>query len=99
MIYLDYHATTPLDPRVKEAMQNNADHFGNPSSASHAFGWKASMLVENARKQVSDLIGCSGAEITWTSGATEANNMVILGRFFHCLKQGVKNPHVIVSSI
>lgn len=57
------------------------------------------MLIENARKQVAERIGTSPGEITWTSGATEANNMVVLGRFFHCLKQGVKNPHIIVSNI
>ena len=100
MIYLDYHATTPMDPRVKEQMLNCcSDTYGNPSSASHAYGWKASMLVENARKQVAEVIGTSPGEITWTSGATEANNMVILGRFFHALKQGVKSPHIIVSNI
>lgn len=100
MIYLDYHATTPMDPKVKESMLACCtDTFGNPSSATHSFGWKASMLVETARKQIADKIGASTGEITWTSGATEANNMVILGRFFHALKSGVKNPHIIVSNI
>lgn len=100
MIYLDYHATTPMDPRVKENMLNCcSETYGNPSSASHAYGWKASMLVETARKQIAEKIGAAAAEITWTSGATEANNMVVLGRFFHSLKQGVQNPHIIVSNI
>ena len=100
MIYLDYHATTPMDPRVREHLLNCcSETYGNPSSASHAYGWKASMLVENARKHIAERIGTSPSEITWTSGATEANNMVVLGRFFHCLKQGMKNPHIVVSSI
>lgn len=79
-IYLDYHATTPVDPRVLQAMLPYfTEVFGNPASASHAFGWKAMEAVEGARRQVAALIGASAREIVFTSGATESNNFAIRG--------------------
>ena len=79
-VYMDNHATTPLDPRVLEAMQPYLhDDFGNASSRNHAFGWKAEAAVEKARKQVGALIGASDKEIVFTSGATESNNLAIKG--------------------
>ena len=79
-IYLDYQSTTPVDPRVIEVMTKVLkEDFGNPHSRSHSFGWKAEELVEIARKQVADLIGADPKEISFTSGATESNNIAIKG--------------------
>lgn len=79
-IYLDYSATTPVDPRVVDAMIPWLfEKFGNPASRSHAFGWEAEEAVENARAQVADLVNADPREIVWTSGATESNNLAIKG--------------------
>ena len=79
-IYMDYGATTPVDPRVVDAMIPwLREHFGNPASRSHAWGWEAEAAVEKARGEVADLIGADPREIVWTSGATESNNLAIKG--------------------
>jgi cysteine desulfurase len=79
-IYMDYGATTPCDPRVVDAMIPwLREHFGNPASRSHAWGWEAEAAVEKAREQVADLIGADPREIVWTSGATESNNLALKG--------------------
>jgi cysteine desulfurase len=79
-IYLDYGATTPVDARVVDAMIPwLREHFGNPASRSHAWGWEAEDAVEKARGDVADLIGADPREIVWTSGATESNNLSLKG--------------------
>src|SRR5947209_1217335 len=79
-IYMDYGATTPADPRVVDAMIPwLREHFGNPASRSHAWGWEAEAAVEKAREQVAELIGADPREIVWTSGATESNNLALKG--------------------
>jgi cysteine desulfurase len=79
-IYMDYGATTPVDPRVVDAMVPwLREHFGNPASRSHAWGWEAEEAVEKARGQVAALVGADPREIVWTSGATESNNLAIKG--------------------
>jgi cysteine desulfurase len=79
-IYLDYSATTPVDPRVAEKMIPwLTQHFGNPASRSHSFGWEAEHAVENAREEVAKLVNCDAKEIVWTSGATESDNLAIKG--------------------
>ncbi|WP_295471148.1 IscS subfamily cysteine desulfurase [uncultured Pseudomonas sp.] len=98
-IYLDYSATTPVDPRVAQKMMDclTVDgNFGNPASRSHVFGWKAEEAVENARRQVADLVGADPREIVWTSGATESDNLALKGvaHFYH-----TKGKHIITSKI
>ncbi len=79
-IYLDYGATTPVDERVVEAMIPwLREHFGNPASHTHAWGWEAEAAVETAREQVAALVGAEPREIVWTSGATESNNLALKG--------------------
>jgi cysteine desulfurase len=79
-IYLDYAATTPIDPRVAQKMiPYLTEHFGNPASRSHAYGWKAEEAVQEARAEVAALVHCDPKEIIWTSGATESNNLAIKG--------------------
>jgi cysteine desulfurase len=98
-IYLDYSATTPVDPRVAEKMMaclTNVGNFGNPASRSHMFGWKAEEAVENARRQVADLLNADPREIVWTSGATESNNLAIKGAAHFYSKKG---KHIITSKI
>ena len=98
-IYLDYSATTPADPRVAQKMSECllADgNFGNPASRSHIFGWRAEEAVENARRQVADLVNADPREIVWTSGATESNNLAIKGvaKFY-----ASKGRHLVTSKI
>ena len=100
-IYLDYSATTPVDPRVAERMcrfLTPDGDFGNPASRSHAFGWRAEEAVEEARANVAALVNCDPKEIVWTSGATESDNLALKGAAHFYQKKGrhlvtVKTEH------
>ncbi len=96
-VYLDYAATTPVDPSVADEMVKYLTQdgvFGNPASRTHSFGWQAEAAVENARRQVADLIHADPREIVWTSGATESDNLAIKG--VAALHQ---NAHVVTSTV
>ncbi|KHL71084.1 cysteine desulfurase [Pseudomonas flexibilis] len=98
-IYLDYSATTPVDPRVAKLMCDcltQEGNFGNPASRSHVFGWKAEEAVENARRQVADLVNADPREIVWTSGATESDNLAIKGVAHFYASKG---KHIVTSKI
>jgi len=98
-IYFDYSATTPVDPRVAQKMVDCLTmdgNFGNPASRSHFYGWKAEEAVENARRQVADLIKADPREIVWTSGATESDNLAIKGIAHFNQRKG---KHIITSKI
>ncbi|WP_151702883.1 IscS subfamily cysteine desulfurase [Nitrincola alkalilacustris] len=98
-IYLDYAATTPVDPRVADKMMSCLTldgNFANPASRSHIYGWKAEEAVETARRQVADLIGADPREIVWTSGATESDNLAIKGVAHQHARRG---KHIITSMI
>lgn len=96
-IYLDYAATTPVDPRVAQKMSACLlveGNFGNPASRSHLYGWEAEEAVEEARTQVAKLINADPREIVWTSGATESDNLAIKG-----LADGASRRHIVTSAI
>ncbi|WP_455197520.1 IscS subfamily cysteine desulfurase [Kaarinaea lacus] len=96
-IYMDYAATTPVDPRVAEKMMQHLTmdgEFGNPASRSHAFGWHAEEAVETARKNIADLVNANPKEIIFTSGATESDNLAIKGAAHFYSKKG---KHIITS--
>ncbi len=96
-VYMDYHATTPVDPRVLEAMLPYfTQEFGNAASKSHVFGWHAEEAVEKARGEVASLVGATAKEIVWTSGATESDNLAVKGaaRFYQA-----KGKHLVTTRI
>lgn len=98
-IYLDYSATTPVDPRVAQKMIDcltQEGNFGNAASRSHVFGWKAEEAVENARRQVADLVNADPREIVWTSGATESDNLALKGVAHFYASKG---KHIVTSKI
>ena len=98
-IYLDYSATTPVDPRVAQKMCECLTldgNFGNPASRSHVFGWKAEEAVENARRQVADLVNADPREIVFTSGATESDNLALKGVAHFYASKG---KHIVTSKI
>ncbi|WP_027966048.1 aminotransferase class V-fold PLP-dependent enzyme [Halomonas halocynthiae] len=98
-VYLDYAATTPVDPRVADLMSRHLTMdgiFANPASRSHMLGWQAEQTVENARRQVADAIGADPREIVWTSGATEADNLALIG---YMRANRARGRHLITSTI
>ncbi len=102
-LYLDYAATTPVDPRVAQVMASCLTlegTFGNPASRSHRYGWQAEQVVENARRQLADLLAADPREIVWTSGATESNNLALKGVVEALREQDGNKPlHIITSAI
>jgi len=96
-VYLDHHATTPMDPRVLELLDKvQRDHFGNPASSGHAYGWAAAQLVAEAREKVAELVGGTAREIIFTSGATEADNLAVLGV---AAAYGPRGGHMVISNL
>jgi len=98
-VYLDYSATTPVDPRVAQKMSDcllTEGNFGNPASRSHVFGWRAEEAVEEARAQVAALLNCDPREIVWTSGATESDNLAIKGVTEY---YAARRKHLVTSAI
>ncbi|TXH25767.1 MAG: aminotransferase class V-fold PLP-dependent enzyme, partial [Elusimicrobia bacterium] len=96
-IFMDYHSTTPVDPRAVEAMVPFfTTYFGNAASRNHSFGWAAEKACDDAREQVAALIGASGKELIWTSGATESNNLAIKGAA-HFYKD--RGNHIITTQV
>jgi cysteine desulfurase len=94
-LYLDYHATTPVDPRVLDAMLPYfTERFGNAASRQHAFGWEAQKAVDRGREEVAALLGASAAEVVFTSGASESNNLAIKGAA-HALREG--GDHIVTA--
>lgn len=101
-IYFDYAATTPVDARVAEKMLGCLTfdgNFANPASRSHVYGWRAEEAVENARRQVADLIHADPREIVWTSGATESNNLAIKGAAQVYRAEHAEGGHIVTSAI
>ena len=101
-VYLDYAATTPVDPQVAEAMSKCLTMdgvFANPASRSHIYGWKAEEQVEMARRNVAELLAVDAREIVWTSGATESNNLAIKGLFEAAAEGGKLSGHIITSVV
>jgi cysteine desulfurase len=96
-IFLDHHATTPIDPAVLAFLQDvQRDHFGNPASFGHAFGWAAARIVEEAREKVAGLIGGTAREIIFTSGATESDNLGLLGA---AAAYGCEGRHLVTTNL
>ena len=102
-VYLDYAATTPVDPRVAEVIMSSLTldgNFANPASRSHRYGWQAEQAVEVARRQLADAINADPREIVWTSGATESNNLALKGVVEYARRQdGSRSLHIITSAI
>ena len=99
-LYLDHHATTPIDPRVLQAMLPYfTEKFGNPGSDDHPYGWQAAEAVQIAREQVATLLGASPHEIIFTSGATESNNLALLGAARFARQRDPKKCHIMTSGV
>ena len=97
-VYLDYAATTPVDPAVADLMRfYMVEEFGNAGSRTHEFGNRAKKAVQNARQQIANIIGCQLDEVIFTSGATESNNIALLGLRHYAQKEGKK--HIISTAI